>query len=380
MLWLASACAGLAALLALGTVAWQTPWLGFVGSVGGHVPGWMVVVAALGAATGVMAWTHDHSVGSMGATAVSSLAGVAGAKVLADQVRALRQLGVRASWGDFFGPLRGVALGPDAVVTLGPVGSFTPRVGVFGPPGMQTPRGVVVHIHGGGWAGGNEASDVVHVRQLAARGFLVFTPTYALAAPGAPTWELAPRHIAHALVAVRRIAPAYGGIADEVFLSGSSAGAHLALLVANRVAIGDTFELSNVSMPTIGAVAVTVPAIDPAAGQENQFVPGGAIGRRMIDAFVGGSVTEVPERHAAVDAAAHVTSASPPALLVYGPCDWIAPSLGVAMYALRCRQHGVEVRDVPIPWTGHLVKMSGAATRAGVELTSSWFQAHTRGS
>ena len=89
-----------------------------------------------------------------------------------------------------------------------------------------------------------------------------------------------------------------------------------------------------------------------------------------------GTMEEHPERYSAVNATAHLTPVSPPALVIYGPNDWLVPAQGPIGYVLRCRQLGVDVKSVSIPWTGHLMGLNGAAGRAGEQLTAEWFAAH----
>lgn len=376
MIWVSYVFMAVALLLAVGTVAWQTPWLGLFGSLGGYLPGWLLLFGAGGAIAGAVAWVLEPSVGAAVAVLLCLLTVPAGVRIIVDQHRALEAVGVRVRTGDFFGPHRGSKLGPDETVTYGPVDGHAPRMGVYRPAAADAPAPVVVHVHGGGWAAGDEASDRVLMRQLAARGYLVFTPSYTYAADGLPTWDLAPRQIARALVEIRAIAYRYGGSADRVYLTGSSAGGQLAPLVANRIAAGDTLGQDAADLPTIAAMSLLIPAVTPAFAEGNRYVPAGGVGRRLVQALIGGSMDEFPERYAAVDAAAHLTPDSPPALVIYGPNDWLVPAQGPIGYVLRCRQLGVEVESLAIPWTGHLMGLNGAAGRAGEQLTAEWFASH----
>ncbi|GAA5196898.1 alpha/beta hydrolase [Microbacterium jejuense] len=376
MIWVAYVFMALALLLAVGTIAWQTPWVGLFGSLGGYLPGWLLAFAASGTVSAIAAWLIDPSVSAIVAAVLSLLTIPVGVRVIADQRRALAEVGVRVHAKDFFGPYRGSKAGPDEVVTYGPVDGHSPRMGIYKPAPSSTPARVVVNVHGGGWADGDESSDRGLMRQLADRGYLVFTPTYTYASEELATWELAPRQIARALVEVKALAPQYGGSAEQVYLVGGSAGGQLAPLVANRLAAGDTIGQDADALPTIAAMSLFIPAVDPAIAEANRYVPAGAVGRRLVHGLVGGTMEEHPERYAAVDATAHLTPASPPALLIYGPNDWLVPAQGPIAYVLRCRQLGVEVKSVPIPWTGHLMGLNGAAGRAGEQLTAEWFAAH----
>ena len=376
MIWVSYVCMALALLLAIGTVAWQTPWIGLFGSLGGYLPGWLLGIAAVGIIAGIADWLIEPSAGAVVAVVLCLLTVAVGVRVIVDQRRALAGVGVKTHAKDFFGPYAGSKAGPDEVVTYGPIDGHSPAMGIYRPAPSTTPAPVVVPVHGGGWADGDENSDKGFMRQLADRGYLVFTPTYTYATEGTPTWELAPRQIARALAEIKALAPQYGGSADRVYLTGSSAGGQLAPLVANRLAAGDTLGQDAEALPAIAAMSLLIPAVDPAIALGNRFVPAGGVGRRLVHGLVGGTAEEYPERFAAVSATAHLTPASPPALVVYGPNDWLVPAQGPIAYVLRCRQLGVEVKSLPIPWTGHLMGLNGAAGRAGEQLTAEWFAAH----
>lgn len=293
MIWVAYALVVLTALLTLGTIAWQTPWIGFIGSLGGYLPGWLISFAAAGGVAGLTAWLLAPSSGGL-VVAVLSLAMLpVGVKVIRDQRRVLKAAGVKVRARDFFGPGAGAKTGPDEVVTYGPIDGYSPKMGIYRPEQGLEPHHVVVHIHGGGWSAGDEASDSSLMRELAKRGYLVFTPSYTYATATRPTWELAPRQIAGALVEVRRIAPRYGVRADCVYLMGSSAGGQLAPLVANRLAAGELLGQEDLSLPEVAALVLLIPAVDPAMAEGNRYVPAGATGRRLVRELIGGSARRI---------------------------------------------------------------------------------------
>ncbi|MEU2257727.1 alpha/beta hydrolase [Nocardia xishanensis] len=366
----------LALLLAVGTFAWQTPGIGLVGSLGGYVPGWLVLLGAAGVVTGGIAWFVEPSAGVPVATALSAMAVAAGVKVIIDQRAALRSVGVETVLRDYFGPFLRSGARPDDVVTYGPVRGRYPRMAVYRPRPSESPAPVVVHVHGGGWMSGDEVGDKAFCRYLSDRGFLVFSPTYTLATEERPTWESAPREIACALTTANALSVQYDGSADAVYITGSSAGGNLATLVAIRVAQGERFGLEHGRIPRVAAVAVNIPAVDPGFAEGTAYAFSGGLARRFAETYTGGTPESVPDRYAAVDASNFLSRQSPPTLLVYGPNDWLVPREATLTFARRARIMGVDVRAVPVPWTGHLIGLSGAGGRAIAELTVEWFRRH----
>lgn len=361
----------LVACFAVGTWAWRAPGIGLVGSLGGYAPGWLVV---FGATIVAVALARDTSAGVVAAL-LGGFTVVSGVYFSADQWRVLRRHGVTTTLWDFFALLPRKRRGPDDTVTYGPVDGRSHRMAIYRPQPGESPAPVVFFVHGGAWADGNEASDTAFLRPLADRGFLVFSATYTLATEGLQTWDIAPREVAAAMTAASQLSEQYDGSRSRFYVAGNSAGGHLATLVANRVSAGDDFGGGYGTLPTINAVAVNIAAVDP--GLDNPYWKVRDVVRRIRTTFVGGEPDEFPDRYTQLTSANFLHPAAPPTLLTYGPSDWLVPSEGTLDYARRAEQLDVGVRIVAIPWTGHLIGLSGAARRAIIQLTAEWFDDHS---
>ncbi|MFZ1488684.1 MAG: alpha/beta hydrolase [Ilumatobacteraceae bacterium] len=363
--------AALFAFFAIGTWFWRAPLVGLIGSLGGCAPGWLIVFGTLIAVLTVIDGVTEVEVI---AAALAVFTAASGLYFTIDQWRALRRHSVHARLWDFFALIPRSGSGPDDIVTYGPVQGRTPRMAIYRAAPGDSPAPVVLNIHGGAWADGNESSDTALSRALADRGFLVFSATYTLATADLQTWDIAPREIAGAMETAHRLSAQYGGSTSRFYVTGSSAGGHLATLVANRISAGDDLGAGCGPLPTIGAVAVNIAAVDPSI--HNPYWKVGDVARRICKAFVGGPPDEFPERYAQVISANFLHPAAPPTLLTYGPNDWLVPCQGTLDYARRAEGLGVEAATVAIPWTGHLVGLSGAGRRAIVQLTIDWFDRH----
>ncbi|WP_231391611.1 alpha/beta hydrolase [Nocardiopsis sp. CNS-639] len=363
-------------LLAVGTFVWQAPVIGLVGSIGGHVPGWLTVLALLGFLAGVGAWSLHRSKALGIGVVVCAVCAVFGGNVIADQRAALHAEDVSTQAGDFFGPFLSGGKGPDEVVEYGPVDGRSIRMGVYLPvePGEHAP--VVVHVHGGGFTSGDVDSDTALARHLTDRGYVVFTPTYTLATDRTATWDIAPKEIVCALATVNGLADEYGGDPSRLYVTGSSAGGNLAPMAANLATDGQDLGADCGPLPQVTAVAVSIAATDPGFAEGNPYAISGDLSRDLAEAYTGGTPEEVPERYAAVNAANTLTATSPPTLLVYGENDWLVPAQASLSYAQRARALGVDVRVVGVPWTGHLIGLSGAGGRMIAEGTAHWFATH----
>lgn len=107
------------------------------------------------------------------------------------------------------------------------------RYNVFSPPGAANAP-VLMFWHGGGWTNGYRDYVSFMARHVVSLGYVLVAPSYRLASecplPAAYEDSLsALRHVADNIAC-------WGGAGDQLFLAGHSAGAHLAALVALRVA------------------------------------------------------------------------------------------------------------------------------------------------
>ena len=98
-------------------------------------------------------------------------------------------------------------------------------------PSGDGPFPMVIDLHGGAWSSGDLADCDARDQVLAAHGFVVAAANFRHAGEGYPT-SLA--DINYAIRWMKSNARKFNGRADQVGLSGTSSGGHLAMLVAMR--------------------------------------------------------------------------------------------------------------------------------------------------
>lgn len=103
------------------------------------------------------------------------------------------------------------------------------RLDLYAPDG-EGPWPMLVFFYGGGWDSGSRGLYGWAAQALAARGFLVALPDYRLVPE--VRFPAFVEDAAAATAAAARLAPAHGGDPSRLAVSGHSAGAHLALMVA----------------------------------------------------------------------------------------------------------------------------------------------------
>ena len=122
----------------------------------------------------------------------------------------------------------GVELLPERLYA-GPEG---PRLDAYLHRGALEPRPAVVVIHGGSWMSGDKRNMERVATAAAARGLAVFNVNYTLARPGSPGFPQQFAELRRAVRWIRARAERLNVDSDRIGAIGSSAGGHLAALLA----------------------------------------------------------------------------------------------------------------------------------------------------
>jgi len=213
-----------------------------------------------------------------------------------------------------------------------------------------TPRAdgkTVIFFYGGSWDSGSKADYLFVGQALAANGHTVVIPDYRLY----PAVRF-PAFVDDGARAVRWTIDHVG--ADEVFVMGHSAGAHIALMLA-------------VNTPYLAQAGVDRRKLGGAIGLAGpyDFLP--LTSARLIEIFGGANNPEV-------EVITFARAPLPPALLIHGTADTIVYPRNSTNLAAAWRAAGVPVELKLYPEAGHVdvvAAMSGllsgrAPTRADV--------------
>lgn len=146
----------------------------------------------------------------------------------------------------------GAALDPVKrdVPYAGPASVVAQSLDIYAPPKVESPRPVMLFIHGGAWRFGDKSQVQEKPTVFVQRGFVFVSINYRM------TEQISPREqaadVAAAIKWVHDHIGEYGGDPRQLFVMGHSAGAHLAALVS----IDDRF-LKEVELP-LSSIAGTV--------------------------------------------------------------------------------------------------------------------------
>ncbi|GAA6617881.1 alpha/beta hydrolase fold domain-containing protein [Scytonema sp. NUACC26] len=198
----------------------------------------------------------------------------------------------------------------------------------------------LVVIYGGAWQRGNPSVNFEFNQYMALRGYTVFAINY----------RHAPQHrfpaqledVRAALDFIRIHAVEYEADVEKMVLLGRSSGAHLAMLAAYQP---DALPLRAV-INYYGPVNLTEGYNDPPSPDPINI-------RRVLEAFLGGTPQEIPQKYEIASPSHYVTRPLPPTLLVYGARDRIVQSkFGRRMYQRLLKSNTTTVY-LEIPWAEH---------------------------
>lgn len=131
------------------------------------------------------------------------------------------------------------------------------QLDVYAPRKVKSPRPVLVFIHGGNWNSGKKSQYWPMGRNFARKGIVTVIIDYPLS-PAANYDDMAKASARAVQWTVENIGQ-YGGDTSRLFLSGHSAGGHLAALIGLD---DEYFKALNMKNPTTGLVLIDAAGLD----------------------------------------------------------------------------------------------------------------------
>ncbi len=233
-------------------------------------------------------------------------------------------------------PRRGIRLSTD--LQYGPAQRH--RLDIYSPRNVDTQTPIVVFLYGGRWQQGTRDGYRFVGRSLARRGFIAVIPDYRLYPE-----VCFPAFVEDAALALRWVSRELLDTAvgrRPLFISGHSAGAHIAALMALDERYLEAHQLSPAMLT--GVVGISGPY---------DFLP---LRDQDLREMFG------PEaRHPESQPMHWVRSGAPPFLLLHGDADHTVRPGNARRLAEALRSSGVSVQTRYYPAQGHLRPLAGLA-------------------
>ena len=202
------------------------------------------------------------------------------------------------------------------------------------------PRPCVIVVHGGSWAGGDSKQLPELNSYLAAKGYNVAAINYRMA----PKWQTpAPVEDIEAAIAYLK------AHADELHIDiknfvllGRSAGAQIATLAAYTI-----------HEPALKGVIDFYGPEDMVWGYSIPSNPLIMDSRKVMDDYIGGPYSKVPQKYFACSPLEFVSKQSPPTLIIHGSNDVLVSPEHSRRLNLKLQQNGIKHYWLKLPWATH---------------------------
>ncbi|WP_121355232.1 alpha/beta hydrolase [Flavisolibacter nicotianae] len=220
---------------------------------------------------------------------------------------------------------------------------FDPAHGLtldFYPAEADGPWPCVLVIHGGSWAGGNNRQLPELNSEMAKWGYHVASIHYRLASVAhypAPLDD-----VQTAITFLRSKAGELSIDPSSFVLLGRSAGGQIALSAA--------YTQSN---PFVKGVIDFYGPTDMVWGYQNPTSPLVLDSRKIMEDYLGGTLTQVPQQYVHSSATESITAQAPPTLMIYAENDpLVSPRHGTRL-AVKLRALHVPFFELTLPWATH---------------------------
>ena len=221
------------------------------------------------------------------------------------------------------------------------------------PDNPATDKAAIIYMHGGGWKSGDKSSRVSDFRDLAARGFCLFSINYRMVgdglvcppiatgtAPELPAVRAAVVDCRAAVRYVRAHAAEYGISQDRIVTLGGSAGAYTSVVAC--IAEEDSFLNDGPGDPAI-----------PYNNSDERSKPD------LCTEMFGFTISWLPNFRDDID------STDPPVLIMHGDADALIPFQNAYSFRTYFRNEG-------IPWELHIVE--GGVHGEWFDSTNVWME------
>lgn len=220
------------------------------------------------------------------------------------------------------------------------------KLDIYRPAKTDKPMPVLVHIHGGGWEIGDKKLMKSTGLFYASQGVLFITPNYRLSP--AAKHPVHAEDCAAALAWTFKHAVELGGDRNRIFLSGHSAGAHLAALLGTDSTYLMKYGLNCTDLA--GVIPVDTASFDLTSQQNEE----------LVKRFVKDSFGEDPQVLRAASPLHHVSSKQRyPAFLIFNTLNRAAAAEGGRQFSEAMKNAGCDARFVAVENRTHGQMASG---------------------
>lgn len=220
---------------------------------------------------------------------------------------------------------------------------------------------IIILIHGGGWSGGDKNELGFLAQGLSQRGFAVANINYRLSPQSDDNYKMQLDDISTLQNYLNAKASLYNYNSQKMYITGHSAGAHLALSFAYT-------KNSNGQIKAAGGMATPTDLV--AGATENLGIVGATTIAPYLGAPLSASSRAIYENASPIY---HVTNSTLPTILFQGNVDIIvAPNQAVSL-DYKLKQNGVPEKLIMYPGIFHDWWANADLVKNTLDETAKWF-------
>lgn len=232
------------------------------------------------------------------------------------------------------------------------------------PGGRTIDTPVIILFHGGGWVSGDK-SDFNYLRKyFCRRGFAVFSVNYRLANVEGKGVEYILKDVSAAIALIKEMSSRWIYSKDCIFLTGHSAGGHIALMYAFTL---DTSRSIRGVVSFCGVTDLSDPLLREFLRRRQSEGKPGSKSFDLLDFITGGSIKD-KKRYSPLYTASRV-----PVILFHGKLDTIIPWQQSADLHSRMISKGYESSLYLYPDMTHDISIHYTEI---MTIAESWIRAH----
>ncbi len=220
---------------------------------------------------------------------------------------------------------------------------------------------IIILIHGGGWNAGDKNELGFLAKGLKERGFAVANINYRLSPQSTDNYTMQLDDISAVQKYLNEKANMYTYNSQKMYITGHSAGAHLALSFAyTRNATGQIKAAGGMASPT-----------DLVAGATANF---GIVGATTITPYLGAPLSDATRAmYENASPIYHVTKSTVPTILFQGDVDIIVPPDQSISLDNKLKQNGVPEKLIMYPGIFHEWWGDANLVKNTLDETAQWF-------
>ena len=197
------------------------------------------------------------------------------------------------------------------------IGNLSLKLDIYQPKNIDTPRPVLIFIHGGGWTKGKKEDYLVYLIDFANKGYITASVSYRLVPEAhypAPVED-----VKCAVRWIRAHAADYMIDPDKIAVIGGSAGGYLALMIGY---LADVPELNGPCLED--TISSRIQAVVDLYGPVDLTTEYARTHKTVIN-FLDQPYDSIPQIYEQASPYTHITKDDPPTLIFHGTIDELVP-------------------------------------------------------